>query len=96
VLGEVPSRRANDGIVPLRSQLWGTLVWAGKGDHLDVVGHFDGPPDHRDWLCSGSGFDRGSFATMMDQVVTGMWAAEVGRPPRPPARGTSRCATNSA
>ena len=80
LLGEVPDRRANDGMVPLRSQLWGNLVWAGKGDHLDVVGHFDEPPDHRDWLCSGAGFDRGSLATMMDRVVAGMWAAEGGPP----------------
>ena len=76
VLGRVPGRRANDGIVPLRSQLWGTLIWAGRGDHLDVVGHFDGAPEHGDWLCSGAGFDRSDFAAMMDRVVESMWAAE--------------------
>ncbi|UCE86331.1 MAG: hypothetical protein JSU66_00870 [Deltaproteobacteria bacterium] len=84
VLGRVPDRRANDGIVPLRSQIWGTLIWAGQGDHLDVVGHFDAPPDHRDWLCSGAEFDRGRFARMMDRVVAGMWAAEAGRDTRHP------------
>jgi hypothetical protein len=82
VLGHVPHRRANDGIVPLRSQLWGTLIWAGQGDHLDVVGHFDAPPDHRDWLCSGAEFDRGRFDQMMDRVVAGMCAAAAERDTR--------------
>jgi triacylglycerol lipase len=75
-LGEVPAPDANDGMVPLRSQLWGTLVWAGKADHLDVVGHFDEPPDHHDWLCSGAHFDRAHFDAMMDRVVEGMLLGE--------------------
>jgi pimeloyl-ACP methyl ester carboxylesterase len=79
LLGEVPPHEANDGIVPLRSQLWGELVWAGQGDHLDVVGHFDGPPHHGDWLNSGSRFGRAQFDSMMDRVVEGMWAGEAGR-----------------
>jgi triacylglycerol lipase len=76
VLGSLPPRDANDGMVPLRSQLWGELVWCGKADHLDVVGHFDGPPDHSDWLCSGSRFRRRQFDEMMDRVVEGMIAGE--------------------
>lgn len=40
--GRAPGVRANDGVVPLRSQLWGRVVWAGYGDHLDVLGHFSG------------------------------------------------------
>ena len=75
-LGEVPGPEANDGIAPLRSQLWGELVWAGRADHLDVVGHFDEPPEHRDWLCSGSHFDRRCFDAMMDRIVAGMIAGE--------------------
>jgi len=75
-LGEVPAPDANDGVVPLRSQLWGELVWAGKGDHLDVVGHFDDPPRHHDWLCSGSRFDQACFDEMMRRIVEGMLRGE--------------------
>ena len=71
--------RANDGVVPLRSQLWGTLAWAGLGDHLDVLGHFrdDRPaeglaPRHRDWLTSGSSFDLAQFGALMDAIASGM------------------------
>lgn len=45
--GKSPDPRANDGVVPALSQVWGEVVWAGYGDHLDVLGHFpgrDGPP----------------------------------------------------
>lgn len=77
-LGRVPPPAANDGMVPLRSQLWGDLVWAGKGDHLDVIGYFHDPPEHHDWLTSGSGFDRARFAHMMDRIVEGMLAGETG------------------
>jgi triacylglycerol lipase len=79
-----PALSANDGVVPLRSQLWGTLVWAGLGDHLDVLGHCrdDRDPDtvvpelrHRDWLTSGSRFGAGEFAAIMDAIAAGMLGA---------------------
>ncbi len=38
--GSVVSLRANDGVVPTTSQVWGTIVWAGAADHLDVLGHY--------------------------------------------------------
>jgi hypothetical protein len=72
---------ANDGVVPIRSQVWGTLVWAGLADHLDVLGHFrdDRDPEtvapelrHCDWLTSGSQFDRARFSGLMDAIANGM------------------------
>ena len=78
-LGESPDLEDNDGCVPIRSQLWGTVVWAGLGDHLDVLGHYrDATPEqnrelrHHDWLTSGSKFTDASFESLMDAVVTGM------------------------
>jgi triacylglycerol lipase len=80
--GESPSLHANDGIVPLRSQLWGKLVWTGFADHLDVLGHYhdtqpDEPPDQRhvDWLTSGSSFDDAQFEALMDAIANGILKA---------------------
>jgi triacylglycerol lipase len=91
MLGEVPPVTANDGVVPLYSQIWGDLIWVGKADHLDIVGHFPGSrgrrgrgradlphgePPHNDWLASGSGFNRVRFDTIIDRVVDGMMVGE--------------------
>lgn len=77
--GERPRLEDNDGVVPIRSQLWGRLVWAGFGDHLDVLGHYyDSAPaadpdlQHRDWLTSGSAFRDGQFGAVMDAIAAGM------------------------
>lgn len=62
----------NDGIVPSLSMLWGKLLWAGEGDHLDVLGHFHDdakPRRHVDWLTSGAKFDRERFASVMDAIA---------------------------
>jgi hypothetical protein len=84
VFGASPALDANDGVVPIRSQLWGTVVWAGLGDHLDVLGHYrderageDAPPElrHRDWLTSGSEFSDAEFAALIDAIARGMLAA---------------------
>jgi hypothetical protein len=79
-LGQVPPPLASDGIVPFRSQLWGQLVWAGQGDHLDVVGHFAGSrrgDEHVDWLSSGARFDRARFDALVDAVAKGILAADL-------------------
>jgi hypothetical protein len=79
--GRVPGARANDGVVPIRSQIWGRLIWAGHADHLDVLGHFrdddpsrslDGHPPHVDWLYSASNFGRSQFGALLDAVAEGM------------------------
>jgi triacylglycerol lipase len=76
VYDRAPGVRANDGVVPLRSQLWGKLVWCGYADHLDVLGHFrdaDGPGSkHVDWLASGANFDRAGFDDLMNAIARGM------------------------
>ncbi len=76
VLGHVPELGANDGVVPLASQIWGEALWIGQGDHLDIVGHFPGPGGHTDWLCSGSHFDLARFELVLDAIVEGMLQAE--------------------
>lgn len=76
VLGEVPPPDANDGVVPLTSQVWGELIWAGMGDHLDVVGHYPGRGGHTDWLASGARFNQHRFDAVVDRMVSGMLAGE--------------------
>lgn len=73
---EPPPDTANDGVVPLYSQLWGKLLWVGRGDHLDVVGHFPGRGGHNDWLASGSRFDLDRFDMVVDRIVSAILAAE--------------------
>ena len=70
--GKVPNARANDGIVPTRAQVHGRVIAAVRGDHLDVIGHFNDPsldPPHFDWLTTGSGFDRARFESVWNGVL---------------------------
>jgi triacylglycerol lipase len=72
-LGRAPGVRANDGVVPIRSQIWNELVWCGLGDHLDVLGHFDdGARGHLDWMRSGSGFTHARFIEMVQSITHAM------------------------
>jgi hypothetical protein len=79
--GRAPGVRANDGVVPLRSQVHGHVAWAGYADHLDVLGHFagvkgakiaDGDALHVDWLRSGAGFSEARFSEMTSAIAQGM------------------------
>ena len=64
-----------DGIVPTLSMLWGELIWCGRADHLDIVGHFAddaSPARHVDWLGSGAKFRRHEFGALCDALVAFM------------------------
>ncbi len=77
--GSRPNAKANDGLVPTRSQLWGDIVHAAQADHLDVIGHFNDPsrtPPHFDWLATGSGFDREKFEALWTDVLRYILASE--------------------
>ncbi|APR77212.1 Lipase precursor [Minicystis rosea] len=76
LLGQEPPADASDGIVPLYSQVYGDLIWVGRADHLDIVGHFPGPGGHTDWMSSGAQFTRVRFDVVMDRIVDGMLLAE--------------------
>jgi hypothetical protein len=70
--GRVPEPRANDGIVPTLSQIWGDLIAAVSADHHDVIGHFHLPthvPPHFDWVASGTGFGRAQFESVWRDIA---------------------------
>ena len=70
--GALPTIKANDGLVPTRSQVWGEVIHAAQADHLDVIGHFGDPssaPPHFDWLATGSEFDRVKFEALWTDVL---------------------------
>jgi hypothetical protein len=70
--GELPSHRDSDGIVPTLSQVWGEVIHAVHGDHLDVVGHFGARRPGRiasDWIPSASGFDEAAFNAVWTSVA---------------------------
>jgi pimeloyl-ACP methyl ester carboxylesterase len=61
----------NDGFVPTKSMVWGSVLWAGVADHLDTLGHFQGDrgTSHTDWLVSGAGFNESDFDEIMDAIA---------------------------
>lgn len=70
--GSPVARRDSDGVVPTLSQLWGQLLYAAEGDHLDVIGHFGDEhhrPPHHDWVVTRSGFSRSQFERLWTAVV---------------------------
>ncbi len=72
-----------DGIVPTASQRHGRVLYEARGDHLDVIGHFDDldhQPPHTDWLNTGSNFDRVQFEALWTAVATSI--ASASRHPR--------------
>jgi triacylglycerol lipase len=72
-IGRRITARDSDGVVPTLSMIWGDLLWAGPGDHLDVVGHFrddQRPAIHADWMTTGANFNRKRFGAMVDALAT--------------------------
>lgn len=70
--GTVPRASDSDGVVPTCSQIWGDLICAVRGDHLDVCGHFAGlghSPPHVDWMVSGTHFNREDFERVWTEIA---------------------------
>jgi triacylglycerol lipase len=69
-LGVLPEPRDNDGIVPTRSQVWGTVIDAVMADHFDLMGWYGGRPDQPrlDMLSCGAGFGPTGFEAMWRAV----------------------------
>jgi triacylglycerol lipase len=75
--GRLPGPRDNDGFVPTLSQVWGNVIHAAWGDHLDAIGHFYLPthvPPHFDWLNSGANFTLRDFQRMWRDVARYVFA----------------------
>ncbi len=68
-LGFAATPAANDGIVPLLSQLHGRLLHVARADHLDIVGHYTLAGKSADWLPSGAGFTPEAFEAAWDAVA---------------------------
>lgn len=74
----LPTAADNDGMVPTRSQVWGDVIHATWGDHLDAIGHFYLPshvPPHFDWLNSGQRFTLAEFERIWHDVARYMFGA---------------------
>jgi triacylglycerol lipase len=70
--GKVPDPQANDGLVPTRSQIHGSVIHVARADHHDVIGYFDDRghnPPHVDWVATGCGFRRPDFERLWTNVA---------------------------
>lgn len=68
----MPDPFSNDAVVPTLSQVFGDVIHAHWGDHLDAIGHFQDPrhdPPHVEWLYTASGFDRPRFVALWSDVA---------------------------
>lgn len=93
-LGAPVTGRANDGIVPALSQVWGECGGAAVGDHLDVVGQFQDRNDegyYVTWLVSGSGFGEERFRSLWSgiaDVIAGKGQRRKGKGSRAKGQGS--------
>lgn len=71
-LGHVAGRLDSDGVVPVLSQVWGSVLHVAHADHLDVVGQYGAQSEEAwggDWLPSASGFDAAAFERLWSDVA---------------------------
>ena len=72
IYGKVPDSRANDGLVPTRSQIHASVIHVARADHHDVIGYFgdrEHDPPHIDWVATGCGFRRREFEALWADVA---------------------------
>jgi triacylglycerol lipase len=82
--GKIPTTRANDAMVPTRSQLHERVVHVARADHHDVIGYFGDPqhdPPHVDWVVTGSGFRRPAFEQLWTAVAEHIELSAAARSP---------------
>ena len=79
-LGRRASKLDSDGVVPVLSQVWGSVLHVARADHLDVVGQYGALGNDSDdaskntawggdWIPSGSGFNAAQFEALWSDVA---------------------------